>query len=87
MRPLALQRRSALAASIKRIEFDPAFIRTEPRILPPFDRRADQERLAALWALSRSGVGLSELEMEPVGEIHERNERNEQRAASKWRRL
>jgi hypothetical protein len=32
-------------------------------------------------------LGFSVNDMEPVGEIHERNERNEQRAASKWRRL
>ncbi|SRR6266540_466107 len=32
-------------------------------------------------------LGFSVNDMEPVGEIHERNERDEQRAASKWRRL
>jgi hypothetical protein len=32
-------------------------------------------------------LGFSVNDIEPVGEIHERNERNEQRAASKWRRL
>ena len=32
-------------------------------------------------------LGFSVNDIEPVGEIHERNEGNEQRAASKWRRL
>ena len=58
--------KSALAAPLKRIEFDPAFIRTEPSILPPPDSNADQERLVALWAHSRPSVGLSELEPQSI---------------------
>jgi hypothetical protein len=49
----------------------------------PENSPANQAALAS----DEPPLGFSVNDMEPVGEIHERNERNEQRAASKWRRL
>jgi len=48
--PVHLIAETALAAPFKRIEFDPAFIRTELRISPPFNSNAGREGLAALLA-------------------------------------